>query len=38
MEIKLVYINDYYNNRIEQSHFCDFEEDKEINDKYIKDR
>ena len=35
-EIKIIDINDYYNKRIEQLHFNDFEDDKDINDKLYK--
>ena len=32
-EINLIDIDDYYNTKIEQLHFHDFDEDKEINNK-----
>ena len=35
-EIKIIDINDYYNKRIKQLHFNDFEDDKDINDKLYK--
>ena len=35
-ELKLIDINDYYNIKIEQLHFSDLEEDKEMDDKLYK--